>query len=494
MSTRSAPSDRLKAPFAAALLVLGFATLYAFTAQRGVSWGDSGLFQLRILSNDLQGDAGLALAHPLYVATAHLLARLMPASAQLWFLNALSGFWGALAVGAAFACAWRLTRSLRAAALAALSLGGAHMFWWLSTMSEVYTLSVLLLACETYCLLTAVQERRPWPAVAALLANGVHFSVHNFALLSLPVDLAALGWLAWREPAGRRGGVLLLAVAAGMAAWLAGALPILTLAADRHQEMGSLWETVQDVLVGRYGAAVAGRMEVPIRVTLFNYALAGMSFALPCLLPALRAFRHFRPSRTMRPETVLLAVLLLVHFLFWVRYRVADQATFLLPTLFLALMLAARPLATARRPRLLAVATLLASVFVPAAAVTLLDTHAGALLRQRGPLPFRDDLRYFALPWKHNETSAARFASAARRELPTGALLYVDSTTMPPLAVARRQGHLPATIRLSSEPPGPFPPSSRWEVRPFGDYRISPPEATVVRRGTFYEVTPTGRR
>ena len=488
--TSRSSSDR--SPWIAPLLVIGFAALYAFTAQRGVSWGDSGLFQRRILDGDLEGNSGLALAHPLFVWTTGFIARLLPQSARIWLMNAICGVWGALAVGMAYLCARRLARSVPAAVLAALTLGCSHMLWWLSTMSEVYTLSVFLLACETYALLAAIQDRRPWLMVAVFLANGLHFSDHNFALLTLPVEIFALGWLVRRSPraAWPVPRVFGLSLAA-LAAWSVGALPMILLACARANQLGSLGATVMDVLVGSYGAAVVGNLGVPFRVTLFNYALAGMSFVLPCWLLAARrlfALGKKRPLGRISPETFFLAAFFLIHFLFWVRYRVADQATFLLPTLFLAVLLAAPAFATARRPIAWGLATLVLAVGVPGLVSGGLSSCAGQLLKARGQLPFRDDLSYFALPWKHNETSAARFAAAAAQELPRGALLYVDSVTGGPLACAQRLGILPSDIQLSRDGRPAVPPSSRWEVRPFPRYRLSPPEATTVRRGTFYEV------
>ena len=480
------------AAWIAALLVLGFVALYAFTAQRGVSWGDSGLFQRRILDGDLEGTSGLALAHPLFVWSTGFLARFLPQSARIWFMNAICGIWGALAVGTTFLCARRLARSIPAAVLAALTLGCSHMFWWLSTMSEVYTLSVFLLACEAYALLAAIQDRRPWLMVAVFLANGLHFSDHNFALLTLPVECFVLGWLVWRSPrtawpAPRVFGLSL----AALAAWGVGALPMIVLACARARQLGSLGATVLDVLVGNYGAAVAGNLGVPFRVTLFNYALAGMSFVLPCwLLAARRLFvlGKKRPVEKISPETFFLAAIFLVHFLFWVRYRVADQATFLLPTLFLAVLLAAPAFAAARRPIVWGLATLVLAIGTPGIVSCALSSCAGQLLKARGRLPFRNDLSYFALPWKHNETSAAQFAAAAAQELPRGALVYVDSVTGGPLACARHLGILSPDIQLSCDGRSDAPPSSRWEVRPFPRYRLSPPEATIVKRGTFYEV------
>ena len=60
------PSDRI----VAAALFTAFFALYAFTAQRGLGWGDSGEFQHRILDladGMTKGCDSLATAHPLYV-------------------------------------------------------------------------------------------------------------------------------------------------------------------------------------------------------------------------------------------------------------------------------------------------------------------------------------------------------------------------------------------------------------------------------------------
>ena len=484
---------RVRTCLVAALLVVGFAALYALTAQRGVSWGDSGWFQLRILENDLSGTSGLALAHPLFVSTAHFVFRLVPEPFRVWSMNAICGIWGALAVGMMFLCAQRFARSTSAAVLAALTIGCAHMFWWLSTMSEVYTLSVFLLACEIHALLVAVEERRPRLMFVVFFANGLHFSDHNFALLSLPVECFAACWLAWRRP--RVGGMPVRAAVFGIGAllaWCGGAWPILSLAWGRYCQTGSLGATAMDVLVGAYGAAVAGNMGVPLRVTLFNYALAGMSFALPCWFFAVK--RLFMPGKKrpagtkMPPEALFVAAIFLAHFLFWVRYRVSDQATFLLPTLFMAVLLAAPAFGAVKRPFVWGLATVAVSVALPNLVAGGLSACADQLLQQRGQLPFRDDLRYFACPWKHNEDSAAQLAAAAARELPRGAFVYIDATTGGPLACAQRLGLLSPDIRLSrsGRPDGRF--TSVWEIRPVSRYRLSPPEAKVVRRGTFCEV------
>jgi len=477
------------------LLVIGFGTLYLLTAQHGISWGDSGFFQRRILEHDLAGgtELGLAIAHPLFIWSAGLFSQMFPPALRIWAMNAICGVWAALATGMMFLCAKSFTKSRSAAVLAALTLGCAHMFWWLSTMSEVYTLSVLLLACEMYALLAAVQRRQPWLMVAVFFANGLHFSDHNFALLSLPTEAVAALWLVFKAPHGKRKLAQLTGLGtAALAAWCIGALPILTLACGRYKLLGSITATVLDVLVGKFGTAVSGTQIISLRLLLFNYVLAGISFALPCWFLAAKSLwglrRNFTGLRHLRPETYFLIAIFLFHFVFWIRYQVGDQATFLLPTLFMATLLASPAFGTTHRPIVWGVATVATSVALPLLIVAALSPTPDPLIKKRGRLPFRNDLIYFALPWKHNEDSAARFAAAAVKKLPHMSMVYVDNTVGNPLACAKRLGQLPSDVQLTVDGTFTFPPSSRWEVRPFPGYRLSPPEATVVQRDIFYEV------
>ncbi len=56
--------NNLKASYIAVLLTA--AGLYMATCAPGPLWQDSGMLQYRIWHNDIQGNLGLALSHPLY--------------------------------------------------------------------------------------------------------------------------------------------------------------------------------------------------------------------------------------------------------------------------------------------------------------------------------------------------------------------------------------------------------------------------------------------
>ena len=354
-----------------AALVAAFFALYAATAQRGLGWGDSGEFQYRILScpdGILGGCESFAVAHPLYVALGKLLCR------TPFHVTLLSSFFGALAVGGLFLC----TRHLGLAVLFGLS----HMLWWLSCVAEVQTMNLVFLAFETVLLLRFFATgRRAW-LLAACFLTGLHLSCHNFALLAAPAFILLLA----RE--GLK--TFLLAAAAGALGaffWL----------------YALFVRGFGDVLVGRFGAKVAGLLPSNGLETLFNLALAALSFAIPAALFAWSR-RNRRPEGDAMPRPVLWT-LFATHALFFIRYFVPDQATFLLPTLFFAYLLL--PRGEMKSARLVALAAL----------QVLLPVFAGLVLREL-PAParrtahkYRDDATYFAHPWKFDETSAARCAA-----------------------------------------------------------------------------------
>ena len=175
------------------LLLACFFLLYAVTAQRGVSWQDSGEFQYRVLIHDYFWISGIARAHPSYIAGAELFSCLFPASCRLYALNLFSGLGMAVALLLLARILSQLHLKKFTILLAVMTLGLSHMAWWMSTIAEVYTWSIALLMAEVLCvarLCTPPEQGsgfrvRGWILLALL--NGMHASFHNFAFLNLPV-------------------------------------------------------------------------------------------------------------------------------------------------------------------------------------------------------------------------------------------------------------------------------------------------------------------
>ena len=434
----------IKLPCAVAIV---FLILYALTAQRGVSWQDSGIFQYGALSGAMtlpenSFGGGLAVLHPTYRIGTQLFSRCFPETLRVYSVNLFSGIGMAAALGLLAYLVQRLTGNARAAVGAVVTLGLAQMAWWLATVAEVYTWSLAFLFAELLCLVNVCEDRRPrWWMLLALI-NGMHLSVHNMALLNLPVYGILFLWScrSQRLPFGR-----LVAACAGM--WLLGAAVLAWYFVKDVAETHSVAASLRSLLVGQnFSGQVLGTGKVKWQLAAMNWTLAAASFLSPCWLFAAAALR--RP--TASPFRLCLLTLTGIHFLFWVRYFVPDQATFIIPTLGLSAVWAGIGIANCgpwltSRKWLLAVA---AGMICQAGMPPVLGTLARPYATRVRELPFRDEAQYWLVPWKHNEDSAQRFVDTLNKTLRKGDVLVADLTAANPV-VADAVLH-PSPFRLLS--------------------------------------------
>lgn len=436
------------------VVVLAGLVLYMATCQRGVSWQDSGMYQWRVAVGDYTGRLGLALAHPLYIAMGRLMGAI-PFGTLPGRLNLLSGVGMALALGNLAGAVIALTGRRWAGGAAAALLAVSHTPWWLATVAEVYTWSLAGLMAEVWLL--AVLLRRPrWDALAVLaLINGLGLCIHNVALLSLPVYVVVAVWLVAR----RKLPVWALVVA-GLA-WLVGSSMYLAMIAELAGRTGDWPAALRSALVGEYGRQVLniGRASPQLKA---NLALILMNF-VSLMTPLAVIGWMVLPRRAGRPTTVALAALTAIHVLFVARYPVPDQFTFMLPTLGLLAVVAgvaAAELGGDRPARRSVVAGLvvLSVVFQPvlyAVAPGAIRSAGRAPARQRN-LPFRDELRYWLVPWKHNETSAQRFALTALQQARPDGVILAAETSRYPLMVAQKVYGLAPNVTII-RPGGSWP-------------------------------------
>ena len=394
------------------VLLVGFTALYTATAQRDVSWQDHAIFQHRILHRDYAGTMGLALAHPMYILMQQAVLRIAPAGCELWALNAFSGLGMAIALANLSLLVHRLTGRWWAGAGIALMLSVAHTAWWLSTIVETYTWSLAGLSVECLLLVSLIRQPR-WATLAGLaLVSGWGWSIHNLALLPLPVHLTVMVYLMIR----RR--LPVWSVLPAVAAFGLGAAMYIGMIVARASSAG-LPEAVHSALFGGYRDDVFGVgtwAMVPYNLGLM--ALNGIS-----LLPLLAVVGWLKFRRRLGGETALaLAAITMIQVVFVVRYTVPDQFTFCLPALWMTGLAGGVGLAvlaeTPGRWRTWAVAGVALSLVAGPAAYALLPRLVNAQsLPGRELKDFRDEVRYWAMPWKHNEHSADRFAQTVWRQM-----------------------------------------------------------------------------
>ncbi len=409
--------------------------LFTLTMQRHEGWQDSGWFQLRAViepyvSADFTVDLGLALAHPAYIALIRLLARVCPWN-PVWGVNWVSALGMAVAAANVGYLTYRLTgrRSRYPAVLAGVVLAFSHVVWWLSTTAEVYTCVAAMLTTELICLLALIERPSVMRAGALTLLAGLHWSFHNYALLALPVYGWVILWLVARRRL--RG----WAVAVAVACFCAGALPYLLLIAERAETTG--WgEAVCSALFGSYQQEVLSVSPRWLSMIKINAALFSLNFLNPAWLFFFMGVWRCAVTERDAWRGCLLAVLAL-HGVFFARYFVADQALFALPTLTLMAVMAgigadgifrARPLSGRRGLLLLAITGV-----IPVCAylgVNRVLHQSRFTISNRRALPFRDEIRYWVLPWKHNEDSAHRFVQAVLEQTEPDAVVVADSTSV----------------------------------------------------------------
>jgi hypothetical protein len=455
---------------------LVFAVLYFLTCQRGVSWQDSGRFQWRILTGQYQDELGLALSHPLYIAAGRAILRLGAVDFP-WRLNFFSGLGMAVALANLAVTATLLTGRRWIGLVAAAMLSVCHAVWWLSTAAEVYTWSVAGLTGELWLLVLLF--RRPGARVLVALAwvNGLGWSIHNFALLPLPVYITVAVILLVRRKL--PGWSFPLAACA----WLIGASPYLAMIIRQAVSSGDLVGAVRSALVGEYGGAVLNTHLVwqNMKISLVLGSLNFVSFLLPLAVAGWLGFRR----RLGGGLAVSIGAITAIEIVFVARYPVPDQFTFLLPSLVTLAVAAAVGMGWlvegSRKGRSLVVAGCVISILLPPAfyamAPALVRRYYGAIRRQR-ELPFRDEARYWLVPWKHNEDSARRFAQAALSEAAPDGIIVADSTSANPLRVTQLTQGTAGGVTVQDET-GPMPPF----VGDGGAFR------TAADRRTIYAVT-----
>ncbi|MFW5841109.1 MAG: hypothetical protein ACOCZE_11055, partial [Planctomycetota bacterium] len=438
LTDTSPPAGPAKSPWRLWLGVLLVGTiLYAATAQRGVSWQDSGMFQWRVLQADFHGELGLALAHPLYIAAGQVCRIAGPEHLPM-MLNMFSGLGMALAAAncAAVALLWTSRRWIAWATAGMLLV--AHTAWWLATIAEVYTWSVAGLTAEIWLL--SLLLRRPTSGRLAGLAflSGLGVCIHNFALLPLPVYLVvAIGLIVRKQ-------LKPSALALAAAAWVLGAGPYLAMVAQLAIQSGDWGFAIHSALFGEYAEQV---LNVAGRSSNFkaNMALTALNF-ISLLGPlALVGFARL-PKRLGGGLGWAVLGLTGVELAFFIRYNVPDQFTFFLPSLVMLVLAAGVGLdwLAGRSGTLgkIAIVSAVVSVVLPPAAYGFgprLLRAAGVKIQRSRSLPYRDEMRYWIVPWKHNEDSAERFARAGLDQA-DGHVILADTTSMFPLHLRRQLG------------------------------------------------------
>lgn len=441
------------------LCLIVFSLLYLVTCQRGVSWQDSGMLQYRILTGDYHGRLGLALAHPLYIAAGRVVLWLSGKNFA-FALNFFAGLGTAVALANLAAIVTLLTGKRWIGLTIATMLAVTHATWWLSTITEAgYTWNIAALTAELWLLVLLI--RKPgWRLMAAIaFISGLDLCIHNFALLPLPVYVAVAIYLIVKKKLSSWS-----LVAAG-SAYILGAGLYIGMMIDLAVRSGDLIGAIHSALFGNYAKEV---LSIAPESQFFKANVALMAMNFVSLLLPLAVVGWFAIRRRIGGVlAAALGAITVIEIIFVVRYPVPDQFMFILPSLVMIAISAGVGVSvladTSRRWRIAAITACAISIILPPisyASAPSLIRAAGMEPKRSRELPFRDEMRYWLIPWKHNERSAELFAAAALKQASPNGVILSDNTPNKPLVLVQYRDKIGANVTIQCDG-NPLPPYSQ---------------------------------
>lgn len=422
-------------------LGIGAFVLYVLTGARTIQWQDSAQFTYRIATGTQENVYGLAMVHPLHFMLGCCAALLFPHHLP-WALSGVSALGGALAVGLTTAAVTRLTHNTLAALYAGLSLLLAHTFWRFSCLPEVYTWSAALMMGQILLYIRSKdsQSSTHWIWIFAL--NGIALSNHNLALLTLAVwGIRFL--LECRNTPGLIRQLPLMGVA-----WLMGTLPFSLLILQEGLHSGDWQQTIHSALFGHgFREQVSGLFPKPA-FSAISIAFLLLSFPGLALFFSYLTWKNRRTARRSFPG-VLFAIAA-IHLLFFLRYNVIDQYTFLVPVFPLIALFSGAGFALCPKPNLKKAAWICLLIQVPLYGITPAVARATGILQPFARnKPFRDDAEYLFWPWRFQDTSGDQLSRAAfEAAKPNGIVVYADPMVEHTLRWQRREQELERDIEL----------------------------------------------
>ncbi|ALA59074.1 DUF2723 domain-containing protein [Nitrospira moscoviensis] len=413
-----------------ATAVVGFFLLAAVALSFGASsgpiqWMDNGGLMFIASRGDYFPDEIYATLHPLYQAVTVWLFNLF-GPAAVAYLNSL------LLVPIAYVV-YRLGRALELdppyAAMAALGVILLHNVFWVSTKIEVYALHLLIVLAAYWIVFDEEAARRPSLMVFAVGAlTGLGAATHQLTFIVLfPLYVYVL------PRAGRR-------IIWAVPGFLLGVFPIYSALFQSVTAGGDVLRLIRVFLTGSDGAAVAGWERALFR---FDKMLEGKAYVMLVLVSLCGIGVLGLVLRPASPKLRVLWWAATLNLLFAVSYRLNDRFTFFLPGAALYTMLGvawvSRRYAGYAVARYAALAAILAHPLIIVGTFLAASSGAVTLPTHSVALPYRDDIKYFLVPYLPDR-SAEAFVLAYEKYVPRGSAVMSDFTPMAALRAAQVNG------------------------------------------------------
>lgn len=417
------------------IVLAGAGVLYVLTCAPTVLWQDSGLLIYRIWHNDLQGDLGLAISHPLYILVG-IAVKHIPIGQLAYKVNLISAVFGAVTAANLFLLLrlW-LGRNLPAV-IGAITLAVSWTFWQNAVIAEVYSMYAAQMSAELIMLLQYVRTKRIGYLYLLGLFNGLAIANHMWGSLALICYAAFfIVLLARKQIRLKHCGIVILL-------WIIGAIPYEYLIIKNIIISGDVAGTLASAMFGNIWQNRVLNTSVSMKIVLENIIFILLNFPTPNLLLLLLGLWVIRKKAPSRSFANIIIAMTILYFVFAFRYTVPDRHAFFLPFYCLAAIiigLGADTLLKRYNYKSLAL-IVLAFTLLPIPTYFITPAVARTFykpLGQRRQRPYRDEYTYWLQPWKTGYRGAERFANEALDGVENNAIIYAYTTDVHALLYAQ---------------------------------------------------------
>jgi len=402
--------------------------LYVFTCAPAILWQDSGLLVYRILHDDLEGNLGLALAHPLYVMIG-ILVKYVPIGQLAYRINLLSAVCGAVAIANLFLLLRLWLGRILPAVIGAVTLAVSWTFWQHAVLAEVYTLYTAQMFGELIVLLQYIRTKRVGYLYLLGLFNGLTIANHMWGVLGFVCyTLFLVVLLARRQIGLKRFGIIVLL-------WIIGAAPYEYLIVKNIILSGDIQATLSSAMFGNLWQWTVLNTAISMKTVMENIIFILLNFPTPNAVLFFVGLSFLWKKAPTRSFANIIFGLLILYFVFAFRYTVPDRYVFFLPFYCIAAVLIGlgTDMFLKRYNHRAAAFVVLAFTLLPIPIYAAVPTFARKVykpLGQRRQRPYRDEYKYFLQPWKTGYVGAQRFADEALGMVEKNAIIYSDTTTV----------------------------------------------------------------
>jgi hypothetical protein len=408
------------------LVLVGAGALYVLTCAPAILWQDSGLLVYRIWHNDIEGNLGLALAHPLYMMVG-IAVKYILSGDLAYRINLMSAVFGAVTIANLYLLVRLWLGKTLPALVSAITLAVSWTFFNDTATTEIYTLYTALLFGELILLLQYVRTKRIVYLYLLGLFNGLAIANHLWGAISLVCYTVFLVVLLTRRQ------IKLRHFGIAVVLWVIGAWPYEYVVIKNIIMSGDVAGTLSSAVFGNMWQNRVLNTSISLKMALENVAFVLLNFPTPnivLLLVGLWALHKKAPSRSFAN---IIAAMLILYFLFALRYTVADRYVFFLPFYCLGAVLVGlgADIAFERHSRKSLALLVLAFALLPVPVYAVTPALARKVykpLGRRRQRPYRDEYKYFLQPWKSGYRGAERFAREALDAVEENAIVYAYTT------------------------------------------------------------------